>query len=58
MRGGWLGLGWEHGQAHLARSVMEAIAFEIASAATAFGPLGEADRIIGYGGGARSEVAA
>ncbi len=57
LRGGWLGLGWEHGRAHLARSFMEAIAFEVGAATTAFGPAAADEHIVAYGGGARSIVA-
>lgn len=56
MRGAWLGLAWQHTPGHLARSLMEAMAYEIAAAIDVFG--GERpDRIMGYGGGARSTVA-
>ena len=58
VRGGWLGLSWGHGREHLTRSVMEAIAFEIAEAVDSFGGAGVDDVVIGYGGGARSAVAA
>src|SRR6218665_1787633 len=58
VRGAWLGLEWGHGKPHLARSVMEAMAFEIAIAAQSMGALTDATtEIVGYGGGARSAVA-
>lgn len=55
MRGAWFGLGWEHTLGHQARSLMEAMAFEIADAVDAFGGA-RPSRILGYGGGARSAV--
>ena len=57
MRGGWLGLSWDHDGRHLARSMLESIAFEIAEAVDAFGGAERDTRICGYGGGARSAVA-
>ncbi len=59
MRGGWLGFGLTHGRGHLARSMMEAIAFEYATYLRAMRrarPDVVFDEARAIGGGARSDV--
>jgi xylulokinase len=58
VRGGWLGLEWSHHKGHLARSMMEAMAYEVAMTVDAMDSHDRpAKRIVGYGGGTRSDVA-
>lgn len=56
LRGGWLGLGWQHQRSHLTRSVLEAVAYEISDAVEAFGSLSVDATIVGYGGGVRNSI--
>lgn len=56
LSGGWLGLNWRHDRGHLARSMMEAMAYEIAIAVAAMGVGSDSD-ILGYGGGTSSPLA-
>lgn len=56
-RGAFLGLTLRHGVAHMARAIMEGVAFALRDALEIFGELGiEVDRVIASGGGARSSV--
>lgn len=56
VHGGLLGLTWNHDRRHVARAFLEAMAFEAASALRAMHGTAPA-RVLGYGGGTRSEVA-
>jgi len=59
MRGGWLGLSFAHGRGHMARSMLEAIAFEYATYLRAMRrarPDVAFDEARAIGGGARSTV--
>jgi xylulokinase len=59
MRGGWAGLGFGHGRGHMARSVMEAVAFEYATYLRAMQRLHpdlKFDVIRAIGGGSRSDL--
>jgi xylulokinase len=59
MRGGWVGLGFGHGRGHLARSVMEAVAFEYATylrSMQRLHPNVTFDVVRAIGGGSRSDL--
>ncbi|HEV7753321.1 MAG TPA: FGGY family carbohydrate kinase [Baekduia sp.] len=59
MRGAWVGLGFGHGRGHLARSIMEAVAFEYAGylgAMRRLHPGVDFDVVHAIGGGARSDL--
>jgi xylulokinase len=59
MHGGWLGLRLGHRRAHLARAILESVAFEYATYLEAMRELHPEiafERIFGIGGGARSQV--
>lgn len=59
MRGSWLGLRQRHTQAHLHRSILEAVALEYAyflQVTREVFQRQEFDRILGIGGGARSQL--
>jgi xylulokinase len=56
-RGAFIGLGRHHGQPHLARAVLEGVAFNLASCVNAFRGHGQpVDRVDAVGGGAASSV--
>jgi xylulokinase len=56
-RGAFIGLGRHHGQPHLARAVLEGVAFNLASCVNAFRGHGQpVDRVDVVGGGAASSV--
>lgn len=56
-RGVFLGLGRQHGQAHLTRAVLEGVAFNLATCIGAFRENGApVDRVDAIGGGAASDV--
>jgi xylulokinase len=59
MRGGWLGLNWAHGEQHLYRAILEAVAYEHALGLLAMRrlfPVAIQDHISIIGGGARSTL--
>jgi xylulokinase len=59
MRGAWMGLGFNHGRGHLARSILEAVAFEYATylgAMQRLHPHVTFDVVRAIGGGARSDL--
>jgi xylulokinase len=59
MHGGWFGLRIGHRRAHLARAILESVAFEYATYLEAMRELYPEialERILGIGGGARSQV--
>lgn len=59
MRGGFFGLTWRHTKDHMARSILESIAYEYSlyrEAISRFAPFIEFSRIIGFGGGAKSAL--
>ncbi len=56
-RGAFVGLGRQHGQAHLTRAVLEGVAFNLATCIAAFRENGApVDRVDAIGGGAASDV--
>jgi xylulokinase len=59
MRGGFFGLTWRHTKDHMARAIMESIAYEYSlyrEAIGKFAPFIEFSRIVGFGGGAKSAL--
>lgn len=56
LRGALQGLSWAHGRGHIYRAVLESIAFEHAAAIDRMGSGLAVRRIIGYGGGSRSQL--
>ena len=57
LRGAWFGLEWAHHKGHLTRSMLEAMAYEVAAAVDAMVPQGHGNhRLVGYGGGAQSAL--
>ena len=56
-RGAFVGLGRQHGQAHLTRAVLEGVAFNLATCVEAFRENGAAvNQVDAIGGGAASDV--
>jgi xylulokinase len=57
LRGAWFGLEWTHHKGHLTRSILEAMAYEVATAVDGMVPQGPSNhRLVGYGGGVQSAL--
>jgi xylulokinase len=57
LRGAWFGLEWTHHKGHFTRSMLEAVAYEVAAAVDAMVPQAAGGRrLVGYGGGAQSAL--